>query len=315
MAEPLDLASWPTVRGEARGLGFVLRHGGAGEAVPWLLVHSINAAASAAEMAPLAERLATRGPVVLLELPGFGDADRPLHAYGIEDFVAAISAAQTWCADRFGQAPVLCALSLSAEFAARAVLWGAPTPPAVVWIAPTGLDSRSLPRAGLSVAEAPPVPHRGSDRVFAWLHGRPLGRWAFRLLRRPRVIRYFLRRTFGRRAIDEPLFQAACRVARAPGAEHAPLAFLSGRLFAQDAPALYRALTIPQVIVHGQRGDFQDYRGIEALKQVAQAPVRDYALPTGALPQIEAPAAFAAAVFQGLGAALAPALAPPLHPS
>ncbi len=310
MAEPLDPAHWPLVRGEARGLDFVLREGGSGSAVPWLLVHSINAAASAAEMAPLAKRLATQGPVVLLELPGFGEAGRPEHAYGIEDFVAAISAAQGFCAERFGQAPVLCALSLSAEFAARAVLWGAPTPPAVVWIAPTGLDSRSLRRAEQPVAAAPPVPHRGSDRVFAWLHGRPLGRWGFRLLRRPGVIRYFLRRTFGRRTIDETLFQAACRVARAPGAEHAPLAFLSGRLFAQDAPALYRALSVPQVIVHGQRGDFQDYGGIEALKRAAKAPVTAQALPTGALPHIEAPAAFAAAVFRGLGTALAPALGP-----
>lgn len=179
MAEPLDLASWPTVRGEARGLGFVLRHGGAGEAVPWLLVHSINAAASAAEMAPLAERLATRGPVVLLELPGFGDADRPLHAYGIEDFVAAISAAQTWCADRFGQAPVLCALSLSAEFAARAVLWGAPTPPAVVWIAPTGLDSRSLRGPGFLLPRPRPCPIEAATGYSLGFMVAPLGAGLF----------------------------------------------------------------------------------------------------------------------------------------
>jgi pimeloyl-ACP methyl ester carboxylesterase len=126
------------------------------------------------------------------------------------------------------------------------------------------------------------------------------------LLRRPSVIRYFLRRTFGRREIDEGLWRAACKVAQAPGAEHAPLAFLSGRLFSRDAAALYRALTVPQTIIHGCRGDFQDYRGASALLAEGQGPVQVHALDTGALPHIEAPEAFASALLSSLGAIMAP---------
>jgi pimeloyl-ACP methyl ester carboxylesterase len=241
-----------------------------------------------------------------LDLPGFGDAPRPCHRYAIEDYVAAITEAQRWVADAAGQAPVLCALSLSAEFAARAVLWGAPRPPAVLWISPTGLDGRAVQRGEALAPPEQPVPHRGSERVYGWLHGRALGRWAFRLLRRPSVIRYFLRRTFGRRAIDEGLWRAACQVAQAQGAEHAPLAFLSGRLFSRDAAALYRALTVPQTIIHGCRGDFQDYRGASALLAEGQGPVQVHALDTGALPHIEAPEAFASALLSSLGAIMAP---------
>ncbi len=300
--------AWHRVSLRVRGLEAVLRWRSAEEstAPPWLLVHSINAAASSAELAPLAQRLSAQASVALLDLPGFGDAPRPCHRYAIEDYVAAITEAQRWVADAAGQAPVLCALSLSAEFAARAVLWGAPRPPAVLWISPTGLDGRAVQRGEALAPPEEPVPHRGSERVYDWLHGRALGRWAFRLLRRPSVIRYFLRRTFGRREIDEGLWRAACKVAQAPGAEHAPLAFLSGRLFSRDAAALYRALAVPQTIIHGCRGDFQDYRGASALLAEGQGPVQVHALDTGALPHIEAPEAFASALLSSLGAIMAP---------
>jgi pimeloyl-ACP methyl ester carboxylesterase len=300
--------AWHRVSLRVRGLEAVLRWRSAEEstAPPWLLVHSINAAASSAELAPLAQRLSAQASVALLDLPGFGDAPRPCHRYAIEDYVAAITEAQRWVADAAGQAPVLCALSLSAEFAARAVLWGAPRPPAVLWISPTGLDGRAVQRGEALAPPEQPVPHRGSERIYGWLHGRALGRWAFRLLRRPSVIRYFLRRTFGRREIDEGLWRAACKVAQAPGAEHAPLAFLSGRLFSRDAAALYRALTVPQTIIHGCRGDFQDYRGASALLAEGQGPVQVHALDTGALPHIEAPEAFASALLSSLGAIMAP---------
>lgn len=312
MDDALAPLAWPRVSLRARGLEAVLRWRPAkgSTAPPWLFVHSINAAASSAELAPLAQRLSAQASVALLDLPGFGAAPRPRHRYAIEDYVAAIAEAQRWVAAEAGQAPVLCALSLSAEFAARAVLEGAPKPPAVLWISPTGLDGRAAQRGEPLAPPGQAVPHRGNERVYGWLHGRALGRWAFRLLRRPSVIRYFLRRTFGRREIDEALWRAACEAARAPGAEHAPLAFLSGRLFSRDAAALYRALTVPQTIIHGTRGDFQDYRGASALVGDAPGRVQVHALATGALPHIEAPEAFASAVVSSLGAIAAPLARP-----
>jgi len=304
--------AWPRVSLQARGLEAVLRWRRleGSTTPPWLLVHSINAAASSAELAPLAQRLSAQASVALLDLPGFGAAPRPCHRYAIEDYVAAIAEAQRWVTGEAGQAPVLCALSLSAEFAARAVLGGAPKPPAVLWISPTGLDGRALQRGEPLAPPGQPIPHRGSERVYGWLQGRALGRWAFRLLRRPSVIRYFLRRTFGRQEIDEGLWRAACEEARAPGAEHAPLAFLSGRLFSRDAAALYRALPVPQTIIHGCRGDFQDYRGALALAAEAQGPVQVHALESGALPHIEAPEAFATALHSSFGVLAAPVARP-----
>lgn len=304
--------AWPRVSLPARGLEAVLRwrRSEGSTTPPWLLVHSINAAASSAELAPLAQRLSAQVSVALLDLPGFGAAPRPCHRYAIEDYVAAIAEAQRWVTAETGQAPVLCALSLSAEFAARAVLEGAPKPPAVLWISPTGLDGRALQRGEPLAAPGQPIPHRGSERVYGWLQGRALGRWAFRLLRRPSVIRYFLRRTFGRQEIDEGLWRAACEEAQAPGAEHAPLAFLSGRLFSRDAAALYRALPVPQTIIHGCRGDFQDYRGASALAAEARGPVQVHALESGALPHIEVPEAFATALRSSFGVLSAPAARP-----
>ena len=105
--------AWPRVGLRARGLEAALRWrpSEAGTAPPWLLIHSVNAAASSAELAPLAERLSAQASVALLDLPGFGDAPRPCHRYAIEDYVAAIAEAQRWVAEAAGQAPVLCALS------------------------------------------------------------------------------------------------------------------------------------------------------------------------------------------------------------
>ena len=66
------------------------------------------------------------------------------------------------------------------------------------------------------------------------------------------------------------------------------------------------ALTVPQTIIHGCRGDFQDYRGASALAAESQGRVQVHALDTGALPHIEAPEAFASALHSSLGAMLAP---------
>src|SRR4051794_36329079 len=54
-----------------------------GEGAPVVLLHSVNAAASAYEMRPLFEALRGRRPVYALELPGFGFSarvDRPYSA-------------------------------------------------------------------------------------------------------------------------------------------------------------------------------------------------------------------------------------------
>ena len=58
-----------------------------------LLVHSINAAACAAEMRPLMERLLPYCHVYAMDLPGYGASDRPARVYDIPIFVEAIGTA------------------------------------------------------------------------------------------------------------------------------------------------------------------------------------------------------------------------------
>jgi pimeloyl-ACP methyl ester carboxylesterase len=115
----------------------------------------------------------------------------------------------------------------------------------------------------------------------------------FRALTRPGVIRYFLRRTWGGPAIDEAMARYAELTTRVPGAEHAPLAFLSAQLFSQDVNTVYEQLVQPVWMSHGVRGDFTDYRGKDS---VAGRPNwRFTVFPTGAMPYFERPEDFNAA--------------------
>ena len=53
---------------------------------PLLLIHSVNAAASAYEMRPIFERFRGQRPVYALDLPGFGWSQAPLATWGIADY-------------------------------------------------------------------------------------------------------------------------------------------------------------------------------------------------------------------------------------
>ena len=53
----------------------------AGSGAPLLLVHSVNAAASAAEVRPLHEHYRATRTVFSLDLPGYGFSDRTNRAY------------------------------------------------------------------------------------------------------------------------------------------------------------------------------------------------------------------------------------------
>jgi hypothetical protein len=106
------------------------------------------------------------------------------------------------------------------------------------------------------------------------------------------VIRYFLGRTWGSKAIDEELWAYDVLATRAPGAEHAPLHFLAGLLFSADIHTVYESLQQPVWMSHGTRGDFTDYRGRALLANGARWQVSVYE--AGALPYFEHTARFIA---------------------
>jgi pimeloyl-ACP methyl ester carboxylesterase len=257
----------------------------AGQGPPLMLVHSVNAAASAAEVRPLHEHYAATHTVFSPDLPGFGATAKPPRLYTPRLMTDALHGVVAHIRQRFDGAPVdALALSLSCEFLARAASEAPGDYRSLALVSPTGLSGRR-PRRG------PPGSTSAMPRLYRLLQ--LWGPGLFRQLTRPAVIRFFLRKTWGRSEIDEPLFDEAVRAARAPGAEHAPLSFLSGALFSRDILTIYESLKLPVWMCHGVRGDFTDYRQ-KALMQ-SSPNWRIQVFPTGALPHFEMLAEFSAA--------------------
>jgi len=259
----------------------------AGSGPPLLLVHSVNAAASAAEVRPLFEHARRNHTVFAVELPGYGHSRRGEQSYTPRLMTDALHATAAQIRERCGTGPVdALAVSLGCEFLARAAAEQPAHWRRLALVSPTGFNGRTPRRA------AP-----GSTREVAWLY-RLLSnpRWAqglFEQLTRPGVVRYFLQRTWGAKTIDEAMWAYAVATARQPGARHAPLHFLGAGLFSADIHAVYDALVQPVWACHGVRGDFTDYRGMSLVKNCARWQADVY--PTGALPYFEVPAEFNAA--------------------
>jgi pimeloyl-ACP methyl ester carboxylesterase len=245
---------------------------------PLLLIHSINAAGSAYECRPLYLHYRGTRPVYALDLPGFGFSERSRRRYTPRLMAEAIHAVVGEIRARHGGPVDAMALSLSSAYLARACLARPDDYATLAFISPTGFDAR------LS-GEGPPDGHRGRDTVRTILDRPFIGPALFGALASKVSIRFFLEKTFGANVIDEGLLDYCYRTAHQPGAEHAPYCFIAGHLFPTDTTLLYDRLRLPVWMVHGQRGDFVDYR---LAPRFAERPNwRIDSLPTGALPQFE----------------------------
>jgi pimeloyl-ACP methyl ester carboxylesterase len=259
----------------------------AGEGPPLLLVHTVNAAASVAEVRPLFEHYRSTRTVFAPDLPGFGFSDRSERAYTPRLMTDALHAVVRQVHARCGPGPVdAIAASLGCEFLARAAVEKPQAFARLALVSPTGF-------AGTRRRRGPSGSSVGSPSFARRLAASTVGRVAFRALTRPGVVRYFLRRTWGGRDIDEAMWAYAVATARQPGAERAPLHFLAGALFSDDVNTLYDALTQAVWMSHGVRGDFADYRGKAEIE--GRPGWRFTVFQTGALPYFEQPAAFCAA--------------------
>jgi pimeloyl-ACP methyl ester carboxylesterase len=266
-----------------------------GKGPPLLLIHSINAAGSAYEVKPIYDRFAATRTVYAIDLPGFGFSERSERPYTPRLMTDAVEVLTREIREVHGNAPIdALALSLSSEFLARAVIEEAGYYRSVAFVSPTGFDSRG-PYNG----------PEGSTRAMPWLHSLfdfPLwSRSFFRLLTSRASIRFFLRKTFGSRTIDEGLFEYAYLTTHQPGARYAPYYFVSGYLFSSDISRIYAALRVPSWMAHGVRGDFTDYSGKSAVETKPNWTIDVFQ--TGALPYFEAPVEFLAAYERFLGRA------------
>ncbi len=259
-----------------------------GQGAPLLLVHSINAAASAAEVRPLHEGLRGSRAVFSIDLPGFGLSDRSDRAYTPRLMTDALHEACALIRQRCGVEQIdALAVSLSCEFLARAASEQPAHYRRLALVSPTGFSGRDDRRGPPESVVAP-----------AWVHGLMRGpgwgRWLYKGLTRPAVIRFFLEKTWGSREIDETMWRYAVASTQQPGAEHAPLYFVAGQLFSADIQTGYERLAMPIWMSHGTRGDFTDYR--RKTWAEGRANWRISVFPTGALPYFEQPEAFAQAL-------------------
>lgn len=215
--------------------GSVLCYQRPGVGRPLLLLHSINAAASAFEVKPFFESMGLQMPLYAPDLPGFGRSDRADIAYSPEFYARVII--DLVVALDVGPVDVV-ALSTTAEFAARAVRESPALFNSLTLVSPTGFSRR---KAG---------PSSVGPRVHRFLRLPILGAGLFRTLRTRPSIRFFLDKAFKDGAPNDMVDYAyAC--AAQPGASHAPFYFVSGQLFAPDAVGdLYEPLQLPVLVLY-----------------------------------------------------------------
>ncbi len=254
---------------------------------PLLLIHSINAAPSAHEVKPLFDAYKQQRITYAMDLPGYGHSERSDRLYNQALMVNAILAMLERIGSQHpGQAVDVLAVSLSCEFLAKAALQAPEAIRSLALVSPTGF-------ARISRTHGPPDADLGKPGIYRMISRPRVGRTVFHLLTTRASIRFFLRKTFGRKVIDQELFEQACRLARTADAQRTPLYFIAGYLFSADIRSIFRQLRHPVWLCHGTRGDFKDFSCTDGITE--QANWRTTVFETGAMPYFELPKAFIAA--------------------
>lgn len=207
---------------------------------PLVLLHSINAAASAFEMRPLFDHYRNTRPIYALDWAGYGFSERTARAYSPQFFQEVLI---EFLEKQVGQAADVIALSLGSEFAARAALARPDLFRSLVLISPSGLGSQN---------QAIRVQARTSnagDKLHSFLSFRLWGRPLFDLIATRASIEYFLQKSFVGNVPPE-MIEYAYATSHQPGAEIVPLHFISRKLFTPNvAEAVYLQLTVPTLVL------------------------------------------------------------------
>lgn len=217
--------------------GHQVAHYHAGEGPPVLLVHSINAAASAFEMRGPFAQLPPTCSTHALDLLGFGRSDRPERRYSAEDYIALI----TDTLQQIGRPATLVANTLTASYA---IAVAARTPAlvhALVLACPTGITVLADP------------PGSSSALTYAFLRS-PAGDLVFRGLATRPSINYFLTSmSYGSpERVTPEVMEGFYRAAQHPNARYAPICFVSG-LLNYNVVADFGRLTMPVHLVWGRK--------------------------------------------------------------
>lgn len=222
----------------------------AGAGRPLLLIHSINAAASAYEMLGPFTGLRDSYRVHALDLLGYGRSDRPARRYYGEDYVDLIGAQLA----QIGEPTALIASSLGAAYAVGAAARRPDLVSALVLVCPVGLGQLDWPAGRIAHA------------FHSLLRG-PAGRLLFRLLTTRASIAYFLRQQayHNPAQITPEVVEAYYQTCRHPNAHYAPVCFLTGLLNYNIAADLPR-LTQPILLVWGDQARTTPVRQAQAFQ-------------------------------------------------
>lgn len=211
---------------------------------PLLLIHSVNAAASAYEMRPLFAHFRGKRPVYAIDLPGYGFSDRKSGNYTPAIFDDAIT---DLVATQIGVPVDAIALSLGAEFLARAALATPHWFNSITLISPTGFNKsgngRATQRANAS---------KNSSLLHSVFSTAAWGRPLFDLIATQRSIEFFLQKSFVGN-IPPGFVEYAYLTTHQPGAENVPLHFISGRLFTSNVRTIvYENVQIPSLVIYDE---------------------------------------------------------------
>lgn len=239
---------------------------------PLVLIHSINAAASAYEMKPFFERYRGGRPVIAVDLPGFGFSDRRDRVYSPALYTSVVMALLQRVAGADVPADVV-ALSLSAEFAARAARDRPDLFHTLTVVSPTGLAHDA--RSSTEMTKQNPI------------LGMPVvGAAAFEALVSRPSLSFFLGKSFVG-PVDPGLEAYAYATSHQPGARHAPFYFLSGALFTPRVDeAVYEKVTVPTLVLFDEDG-FTDFAKLGALLGRSRKWSSARIVPSSGLPHFE----------------------------
>lgn len=249
-----------------------------GDGRPLVLIHSINAAASAYEMGPLFQHFRQQRPVFALDLPGFGFSDRPDRVYSPAYYAESIL---DFLESQVQEAADVVALSLGSEFAARAAQARPELFHSLACISPSGLNKMNSGRASQRARM-----NGGEDRIYNVLANPLWEQPLYDLLTTRRSIQYYLNQSFvGPTAPG--IVDYAYATGHQPGAKNAPLYFLSGRLFTPDIRTrTYEKLQIPALIIY-DRDPFVRFDMLPELLQRNPNWQEARVVPSLGLPQFE----------------------------
>lgn len=212
-----------------------------GDGRPLVLLHGIHAAASAFEMRTLFYEFRGERPVYALDMPGYGFSQRGGMRYTPDVYVHAIEHLLRHIAIESpdGRADIV-ALSLTSEYAARVAAELPELVHSLVLISPTGFE-RIKP--GAERAEPPEiiksVARAGGELFYDLLVTRP-------------SLQHYLRKSFAG-SVDRALLEYAHATSHQPGAQYAPLAFVSGALFPHGDPKqVYANVHAPVLVLYDE---------------------------------------------------------------